>query len=208
MYDQQRKSYENSLIFTGIAAGLSLLIFAALAFNGMWQQYLVFFVTLELGIFAIIGLCLTRLLTYNKEFDKLKDPKNYKLSFDSCPDYYAKRFDPVAKQYFCSNEHIVVNHQNPSKPRRIMKIVDENTSLPDVHNPNLILSKQSPVDKFTMNTLYADTIKTDNMRCQIVSPKGSAFAGSDTDPVKKMYDEFKKVPWTEVQSRCSGLYLN
>lgn len=204
--NQQRQSYVNALIFTVVTFVLSLLVLGALVYNGSWKEYLVFFLVLQVGIFGIILWCIKILKDYEKLYNANKDPRNYTIPFDSCPDYYTKKFDADLKKHYCSNEHIVVNPTNVNKPKRIMKIVPERSSFPDVHETAFVQDKQSPLDKFSTDALFVQTIKDDNTRCGIISEKGPQWTGAPYDPTKVMYDNFKKVSWTSLRPRCDGLF--
>lgn len=207
MRSQLKQSYLNALIFTIVTFALSLIVLGALIINGTWKDYIVFFLVLETGIFAIILYCIYILKEYDRLYDLKKDPKGYTIPFDSCPDYYTKKFDTQLRKHYCSNEHIVVDRLNPNRPQRIMKIVPDSETAPDAHIPTYNAEKQSPYDKFSSDALYTSTIKDDAARCNVISKKGSAWDGKPYDPTKVMYDSFKEIPWTTVRARCDGLYF-
>jgi hypothetical protein len=205
--DARKVSYFRTLIFTVFAAVFSLGLFAILFIEG-GKQFLPFVVTVEIGLFLIIAYCIWLIVVREKFLDNQKDPKNYNMKFDICPDYYIKRYDETKKKFFCSNEYTVVDKKHPSTKSYTMKIVRDTMSLPSTHSstymtvdPNTSVAINPETwDKFFTDTLYDTSLKTDRDRCKVVDPSVSPVPGD------KFGDGFKKVPWTYVRTRCDGLY--
>ena len=65
--DPKIKSYFNTLIFTIISGIFSLVLIATLFFD-MFKKYIPFIVTVEIGLFLIIGYCIYKI--YNNEQKK------------------------------------------------------------------------------------------------------------------------------------------
>jgi hypothetical protein len=203
--ESRRISYFRTLIFTITAAIFSLILCGLLYFKEV-RDYLVFIVVLEIGIFSIIGYCIYAIVNRERLMNELKDPSNYTISFDSCPDYYVKRYDAVSKKHFCSNEYVVRDNINVSE-KVIMKIVDEKTALPTMHSDSYMGSDPvrkvptppEPSDKFLLSAFYNPLLKTNQDKCNIVDEN---MPEKPTDVVQG----FKALPWTSVKARCNGLY--
>lgn len=202
----QKTSYFRTLIFTVIAAMLSIALFTALFIEG-GKRFIPFVITVEIGIFAIIGYCIYLIVQREKFLDSQKDPKNYSFKFDICPDYYIKRYDEQNKKNFCSNEYTIVDKKRPSTTQYTMKIVEEGVSLPSTHSSTFmtvdpttkLASPPQTWDKFYTDTLYDKSFKNDQARCDAINP-------SVTSPVDSKVAGLKKVPWTYLRTRCDGLY--
>jgi hypothetical protein len=203
--EPRRISYFRTLIFTITAAIFSLTLCGLLYFKEV-RDYLVFIVVLEIGIFSIIGYCIYAIVNREKLMGELKDPSNYTIGFDSCPDYYVKRYDAVSKKHFCSNEYVVRDKDNVSE-KVIMKIVDDATTLPIIHSDTYMGTDPSrkipvtpqPSDKFLLSAFYNPLLKTNQDKCNIVDENVPEKASD-------VVQGFKAIPWTSVKARCNGLY--
>lgn len=210
MSEERKVSYFRTLIFTVIAAIFSLCLFAVLFVEG-GRQYLPFVVTVEMGLFLIIAYCIWLIVAREKVLDSQKDPKNYSLKFDICPDYFIKKYDEDSKKFYCSNEYTAVDKKRPSTKSYTMKIVHADTPLPAKHSstfkvidPNTSTASDPDTwDKFFTNALYDATLKTDRERCKVVDPAETLATG---DAGFKIGTGLKKIPWTYVRTRCDGLY--
>lgn len=198
-------SYFRTLVFTVIAAIMSLGLFGILFVEG-GKDWMPFVIAVELGIFGIITYCITLIVQREKLLENQKDAKNYSLKFDMCPDYFIKRYDEITQKDFCSNEYSVIDLNSPFGKRVTMKIVGESDSLPTFHSstymnrdPNTkVASPPEPLDKFYTDALYDTSIKTDSERCSIIARNAS--------PDSKFENKFKQLPWTYARTRCDGLY--
>ena len=65
MNNNKRISYKNTLIYTIVTAIVSLLILALLFIPSMFD-YIYFIAVIELGIFIIIGVCIYKIINYEK----------------------------------------------------------------------------------------------------------------------------------------------
>ena len=202
--ENRRISYVRTLVFTIVSALLSIVLFGLIFIKGA-RDWLLFIIITEIGIFSIIIYCIIAIINREKKFQEMRDPKNYVVKFDNCPDYYVKRYDATTKGYFCSNEYVVVDPRNPTK-KLIMKLFPENdNSPPQFHNPEFKirngtgpLTNPQPIDKFMIEDMLSK-VTTVNERCQIVNPN---VAEKSTDKLSG----FKVIPWTSVQKRCDTLY--
>ena len=136
MDDNRKVSYFRTLIFTIISAMISLVLFGVLYLKPEFKSFVI---TIEIGIFAIIGYTIYSIVQHEKLLNQMSDPSRFRFGFDSCPDYYIKRVDEDTRKDFCSNEYIVVDKESPLQKKLIMKIVDENTTLPLNHSASLFL---------------------------------------------------------------------
>ncbi len=202
--ENRRISYVRTLVFTIVSALLSIALFAMIFVKGA-RDWLLFIIVAELGIFGIIFYCIYAIINREKKLQAMRDPKNYVIKFDSCPDYYVKRYDTASKGYFCSNEYVVTDARNPTK-NLIMKVYPENdNSSPPTHNPDFKvrngtgpLTDPQPMDKFMIDD-FSTKLTTNDERCQVVDPN---VAEKSTDKLKG----YKTIPWTSVQKRCQTLY--
>jgi hypothetical protein len=202
--ENRRISYVRTLVFTIVSALLSIALFALVYVKG-FSDWLLFIIITEIGIFSIIIYCIYTIINREKKLQEMRDPKNYVIKFDNCPDYYVKRYDTASKGYFCSNEYVVADQRNPTK-KLIMKLFAENdNSSPPTHNANYKVTNGTgpttdpqPMDKFMIDN-FLTQLATNEERCQIVNP----------DVVEKSSDKllgYKSIPWTNVQKRCQTLY--
>lgn len=203
MEDSRKMSYFRTLIFTVISAILSLVIFALLYFK---PELKAFVITLEIGIFSIIGYTIWAIVQHEKLLAQMSDPSRFRFGFESCPDYYIKRIDEETRKDFCSNEYIVVDKESPLEKKLIMKIVDEKTNLPlnhtatfNVRDKNTNISLPPPTyDKFYVDDFFATDMTSNKDRCDAINP--------NVVSTNEKYNGYKTIPWTYTRSRCDGLY--
>lgn len=202
--ENKRISYVRTLVFTIVSALLSILLFGLVFVKGA-KDWLLFIIITEIGIFSIIIYCIIAIINREKKLQQMRDPKNYVIKFDNCPDYYVKRYDTVSKGYFCSNEYVVTDPRNPTKTL-IMKVFAEgDNSSPAAHNKDFKVrfgtgpaTDPQPNDKFMIDDLLTK-VNTMVDRCSIVNPE---IPEKSTDKLVG----FKTIPWTNVQRRCQTLY--
>jgi hypothetical protein len=202
--ENRRISYVRTLVFTIVSALLSIALFSLIFVKGS-RDWLLFIIITEIGIFSIIIYCIIAIINREKKIQEMRDPKNYVIKFDNCPDYYVKRYDTSSKGYFCSNEYVVVDPRNTTK-KLIMKLFPENdNSSPPYHSSDFKvkngtgpLTDPQPSDKFMIEDMLSK-ITTNDERCQVVNPN---LVEKSTDKLKG----FKSLPWTSVQKRCDTLY--
>lgn len=202
--ENRRISYVRTLVFTIVSALLSIALFAMIFVKGA-RDWLLFIIVAEIGIFSIIFYCIYAIINREKKLQAMRDPNNYVIKFDNCPDYYVKRYDTATKGYFCSNEYVISDTRNPTK-NLIMKVYAENdNSSPPNHNADFKVKNDSgpvtdpqPMDKFMIDD-FLTKLTTTNERCQVVNPN---VVEQSTDALKG----YKNIPWTSVQKRCETLY--
>lgn len=194
MSDSNRKiSYFNTLIFTIFSGVVSLILLAALYFD-MLSSWRAFIITIEIGIFVIIGVCIWQIFVNEALLEKYKRAANYNIDFAQCPDYYIKRHDN--EKTICSNEYVV---QGADNKKYIMKIypVDNPTKnevypLPKYH-VNSFNDSAKPEDKFDATIIQGDTT--------LPSTKDKCHAVLGLSDKHKTYGN---VPWVGVRARCAG----
>lgn len=202
--ENQRVSYVRTLVYTITAAVLSIVLFGLMFLEGA-RTWFLSIIIIEIGIFAIIFYCIFTIVNWEKKMEQLRDPKNYVIKFDNCPDYYVKRYDTATKGYFCSNEYVVTDKRNPTKVLIMKLFAEEDKSSPATHNADFMEKngtgpavKPKPIDKFMMEDIMSK-VQTLNERCQIVNPN---VPESSTDKLTG----YKTIPWVSVQRRCDTLY--
>lgn len=188
-------SYFNTLVFT-IISGIVSLVLLVLLFMGVFKPELsTFVITVEVGIFLIIAICIWQIVANEKTLDKYREAKNFSIDFTQCPDYFVEKQNPDGTKV-CSNEFVV---DDKYKNRYIMKIYpadnpgkNEVYSLPAMHTS--AFSPSSLVrDKF-LNTSFnsAPSLKTLRDKCA---------AAMGQDPA---YKEYSVIPWVGVRARCES----
>jgi hypothetical protein len=203
MEDSRKVSYFRTLIFTVISAILSIVIFGLLYVK---PELKAFVITLEIGIFSIIGYTIYSIVQHEKLLNQMSDPARFRFGFDSCPDYYIKRIDEATMKDFCSNEYIVVDKESPLQKKLIMKIVDESTNLPLNHSASFttkdkntkILMQPPTMDKFYIDDFNAPELTSNKSRCDIINP--------NVVTQNQKLNGYKTIPWTYTRSRCDGLF--
>lgn len=195
MSEQTKKiSYFNTLIFTIISGIVSLLLLAALFFD-VFKDYMTFIITVEIGIFLVIGWSIWQIVSNEKRLEELRKKKNFTIDFTQCPDYYISRV--VDGVTICSNEYIV---EDQYRNKRLMKIypaddISKNISypLPKLHSN--IYNKQTsrPVDKFDSTAIDSAGDLPD------VQKKCGAVLG-----MNNTYKDYTQIPWVGVRARCES----
>ena len=196
----RKVSYYNTLIFTIVAGVVSVLLLLLLVFKGA-REYLPFIITLEVGIFSVIALCITQIIMNESALSKLKKAFLSQISFSTCPDYYTKRI--VGDKEICANEYVFTNEQNK---RLIMKVYPQDDKLnptkgmrplPTTHSYDY-KGDEPKYEKFPLTELESDkTLKTPSERC------GPLFM-SPTDPALEYLKGYDLVPWTTMRSKCAS----
>lgn len=194
MSNSSRKiSYFNTLIFTIIAGIVSLLLLAALFFEVL-AKWKVFIITVEVGIFLIIGICIWQIIANESLLDKYRKAKNFNIDFTTCPDYYISKM--VDDKTICSNEYIVEDEYHNKK---LMKVYPADNAaknevypLPNTH-VSTFTDSFNPSEKFDSAYIQgANDLNDTQAKC-------GAVLGQNTT-----YKPFSKIPWVGVKSRCAS----
>jgi hypothetical protein len=199
MNDNKKISYKNTLIYTIVTAIVSLLILALLFIPSMFD-YIYFIAVIELGIFIIIGVCIYKIINFEKNLNKLRDQDTYYIPFSECADYFVKKNDTKGNTY-CSNEYTVKDQYGNDK---IMKIYPNTKSLPDKHNNTTIaditLNTSDKHDKYSLNQIPdSKLLKTNQQKCSVlfVEPTATNLAA---------FTGYTEIPWTYLRGRCETFY--
>lgn len=195
MKENKKISYKNTLIFTIFAAVTSVVLIAALFFTS-FREYIYFIVIVELAIFAIIGYCIYKIVTYEKRLEALRNAKAKNVAFHECPDYYIKKYDTKGAP-FCSNEYRVQDQQANDY---IMKIYPSSVETPSKIDLSGSIENASKHDKFYLNEIP-------NTRDLVTSKeKCSVLFNEPTAPNLLQVKGYTEIPWTYMRSRCEGFF--
>jgi hypothetical protein len=196
MNANKKISYRNTLLYTIIAAIISLALLVLLAFQSFFE-YVYLIAIIEVGIFIIIGYCIYRIVTYEKALEELKNQKRYYIPFAECPDYFVKKFDSKNGDPYCSNEYRV---KDASDNMYMMKVYPDSVPLPTKHDDKTSVDQSHKYEKFWLNQVAnAKELRTTKEKCSVISVE-------PTDPKLVNYRGYTDVPWTYVRSRCDGFF--
>ena len=193
--ENKKISYKNTLIFTICAAVLSIILGAVLFFTS-FRDYIYFIAIVEVAIFAIIGYCIYKIVTYEKRLEALRNSQRTTIAFTECPDYYVKKYDPKGVP-FCANEYRVKDRQSNES---IMKIYPSSIEPPSTHNPTGQIDTAPKYEKFYLGEL-ANAKKLTNSK-----EKCSVLFTEPSDAALAQYKGYTQIPWTYVRSRCEGFF--
>lgn len=208
MNNNKRISYKNTLIYTIVTAIVSLLILALLFIPSMFD-YIYFIAVIELGIFIIIGVCIYKIINYEKNLNKLRDQNSYYIPFSECADYFVKKIDSKGNTY-CSNEYSVKDQFGNVK---MMKIYPNTETLPTTHVNTINTlndinckagsegcSMPHKYEKYSLTQIPdSKLLKTNQQKCSVLFVE-------PVDPALTAYKEYSKIPWTYVKGRCETFY--
>lgn len=207
MNNNKRISYKNTLIYTIVTAIVSLLILALLFIPSMFD-YIYFIAIIELGIFIIIGVCIYKIINYDKNLNKLRDQNSYYIPFSECADYFVKKTDSKGNTY-CSNEYNVKDQFGNVK---LMKIYPSGVLLPPTHKNTIIndinckagdteCTINDKYEKYSLNQIPdSKLLKTNQQKCSVLFVE-------PTDPALiPAYSGYTQIPWTHVKGRCETFY--
>lgn len=197
--DSKKISYYNTLIFTIISAIVSVLLLLVLLLKS-GRDYLPFIITLEIGIFSIITFCVIQIIMGERNSEKNKQNEISKISFNTCPDYYLKKYN--GDKELCSNEYIVkkggINYimkiypaDDPSNPTGGIR------PLPSAHTFNY-QGNEVKYEKF-----HLSEIDNEN-RLKTMSDKCSVLYNEPSNPELSYMKGYNLTPWTTMRSKCAS----
>lgn len=195
---EKKVSYFNTLIFTIITGVLSLGILGLLLYD-IGKDFVFFIVTLEAGIFIIIGYCIYRIISHEKAKEKASQEDRYVVNFDTCPDYYVKRM--VGDKEYCFNDYTVKDETGKTYIMKVYPMEVNGTPIqipPTIRPSNNVGGNEYLFEKFDLHALESDpTLKTYKDKCNLVYQT----------PADRMnqYSHIPSLPWTFAQSRCESL---
>lgn len=185
------KSYFNTLIFTIISGIFSLVLMAALFFE-IFKGYLPLIVTVEVGLFIIIGYCIYKIYENESIYEIKKSAKNFIIDFQQCPEYYVKRI--IDGNTICSNEYVT---EDKFQKKQIIKIYPEDIagqttySFPSNHS-NTYVDSNNPQEKFRIDTISNNNTLSTKDKCNVLY-------GNNQSLIK-----YSRLPWTGLKSRCNA----
>ena len=188
-------SYFNTLIFTIVSGIISLILLSTLFFSAM-KPYIVGIVTVEIGIFVIIGYCIYKIVKNDNTIKDLLKKNKIVVNFDECADYYVRRIDAAGK-FICTNDYIITDDTNQ---KYIMKIVPASQDLPGMNKINYNNSNTSfYTNERTETYMLRELVDNSNMptyqeKCK---PLYESVAG---------FSDYKTIPWTYARSRCDTFH--
>lgn len=195
MKENKKISYKNTLIFTIFAAVASIVLIAALFFAS-FRDYIYFIAIVEIAIFAIIGYCIYKIVTYEKRLEAIRNAKRTSIAFTECPDYYVKKYTEKGAPY-CSNEYRVRDRQAVES---IMKIYPASIETPPMHNIAIPVDTAPKHEKFLLGEINnSRDLPTTKEKCGVLFNEPS-------DPKLAQFKGYNNIPWTYVRSRCEGFF--
>lgn len=199
MSGENKTSYFNTLVFTIIAAIVSLLLLLAMFFD-MFKNYMTFIITVEVGIFLIIIFCLYQIISNESKFAKYKNASNFNIKFNECPDYYVrKNVSENGKNVgLCSNEYIV---QDAFKNKFIAKIYpDDNPATNEVYNmPAQHTSSYNSTSGDRIDKFPSDVFDS-ALNLPTTAKKCAAVMGKDANYIK-----YSRMPYVGLTARCENV---
>lgn len=201
--ESSKVSYFNTLIFT-IVSGIISLILLILLFLKIGQDWAYLILTVEVGIFIVIGICVFQIIRNEKIRNNLKNNLEERISFYECPDYFNKV--SIDNINYCKNDH---TYTNTDGRKYTMKIYpdDPSTPLP----PSLPAVNTSKNESFPLNEIEQTVqFKTAIEECNMVLNEpnlAQASSSAEKDFLKK-YEGYSKLPWTHARSRCAAYVDN
>ena len=185
----KRTSYFNTLIFTIVAAIVSVLLLLLLLIKKM-KQFAPFIITLEVGIFTVILWCVVIIWINAKDYDKRKNNAT-SVKFDKCPDYYLQVNE--SDKIMCKNQYLYTD-QNGSKYKMVIYPVNANRSLPK--NLTTTLQKPTNLDSFELSTIETSSdLKTSKDKCGVLYKDNTG-----------KFKDYNNLPWNTMRSKCASLY--
>jgi hypothetical protein len=194
-----RLSFINTLVFTIVASIFSLGLLVMVFFK-FAKDYLVFIISVEVGIMIIIFYCIYKIFKNERDIKKVKDANLFLVNFDECADYFVRKADDSGK-FYCSNDYVVTDETNRQFHMKIYPVTTHNTNvtIPTFNNNTARRTSNMPYtnryEEFPLAELVtASNLPTYNKKCEplyVSNPE---------------YPEYKHLPWTYVKSRCESFF--
>jgi hypothetical protein len=165
------------------------------------REYLPFIITLEVGIFGIIAMCITQIIMNELALDRLKQLFSSRITFDTCPDYYTKR--DVGDRELCANEYVV---QDSRGSRFIMKLYPDDDKLNPIKGMRPFPTTHSydyKGDEPKYEKFYLSELENEKS-FKSVEEKCAPLYIPPTDPALEYLKGYDLVPWTTIRSKCAS----
>lgn len=196
--DNEKKiSYFNTLIFTIVTGIISLCILGLLFFE-IGQKMIYFIIAFEIGVFALIGYCLYRIISGENKLKKNKE--SYVLRFNECPDYYTRHFNAEKNQVECINNYIVKDRNGQVYLSSLLptKIGGEDVTIP----PSV---KAIPTTAAGHERIILNQLEKDENFPKYEDKCGLIFQTPASKDVKyNPYRSYSTIPWTYMRGRCES----
>ena len=198
--ENSKISYFNTLIFTIVSGIISLLLLLALFFE-VGRDYAYLIITIEIGIFSIIALCIFQIIRNERRIAAAKIQRYNKISFQKCPDYFemSTNGDNVTE---CKNNFTII-YPDGSNKKILIHPGSDNFNFPEPYNStNLFVpsTTNAPL-KYNVFNLYAteqsDKLKDAAEQCKIIMNNPL-----DNDTNLAEFKHYSDTPWTYARSRC------
>lgn len=192
--ESSKISYFNTLIFTIISGVISLVLLMLLFFE-FGKEWMYLIITVEVGIFSVIGICLYQIIKNELLINGLKKGLPQRISFSECPDYFLRGENNGVT--VCNNNYPVVDNRGRKFTLRIYPLdTDLPTSLPI---PLLDVNEQIKLYEIEQSNRVLKDAKEE---CAVVMNE-PPVGNTDLRPFRG----YSKLPWTHARSRC-GPYVD
>ena len=185
--ENSKMSYFNTLIFTIVSGIISLLLIVMLFFK-VGKEFLYMIVTMEIGIFTVIGYCLFQIIKNEIYIKNMKKNLPERISFSECPDYFIRTEEggiTVCKNTFKSTDGAGNEFNTRIYPM-------------DIPLPNpLPQNSQQKYERFNLYHIEQSNklLKEARDQCAIVTSMPP-----NTDLAE--FRDYSKIPWTHARARC------
>lgn len=191
--DTSKVSYFNTLIYT-IVSGIISLVLLMLLFFDFGKKYIYFIITVEVGIFTVIAICLYQIIYNEYVLNNMRSKLPERVSFLECPDYFVKQ--DIDNIIMCKNYYSV----RKNNQEYMMKIYPIDESLPSSFKLD---ERGSGIrDAFNLYQLEQNNklLKSAREQCGVVYEEPKA---SELEELRG----YSKLPWTHAVGRC-GAYVD
>lgn len=173
-YENKFSNYINTLIFTVIAKGISVILLGILIFDPV-KPYIVGILTLEIGLLFIIFWSLYSIHQLNISIAKKKNEMmNSKIVNVPCPDYFVRDIDND-NNLICKNDYTTPD----GKITYSFKVLNDGTDEETQYNNSI---DTIPVESLLENKKFQDV-------CDTYFNENSIY---------------EHIPWTGVKPKCNA----
>ena len=197
--DVSKISYFNTLIFTIVSGIISLLLLMILFFD-FGKQNAYFIITIEVGIFMVIAICVYQIIRNESLLNSRKQLSNAKLSFSECPEYFTKT--NLGDSVICMNNY---KSQEPNGVQYIIKIYDSSEEIPaTLQNPQINYTEATTKkDGFKLYEIeQTPEFKNAIDQCAYIINEPKPTTGTAVQFQSK-FEGYSKTPWLHAKARCA-----
>ena len=177
----KRNLYLNTVVFCLIAGGLSGLLLLLLVYGGDRGAALTpFVVTVEVGVLAVIGFAIYKVISAERDIRRLARNKMSNLvAVSSCPDYWTAKYVPTTDTGASTTGRLCTNTYD----------APANMDVDDARKTQYIIHHRDADAPAESSIALAD------------------FDGKSLSSVCKDINDNHKVAWSDVQAACAGYGL-